>query len=250
MVRSPYPHARILRIDTARRASHARRARRVHRRGLPRRRARSRSRTIRCRKTKYDMKLHGARRRRRLHRPACAAAGRQGAPRRRGGRDGGGRDQGAGARCRRGGRGRLRGAALRLHTEDAMRPAPRRCGTRCRTTCWSTRCSATARRPTRRFAAADHVVSMDFHIGRVTGVPMEPRAALGALRRGHRPLHALCRQRRRGAPEGRALDRARHRARASCGFSPTTSAAISAPATACSSSSAWCCGRRARSAGR
>jgi carbon-monoxide dehydrogenase large subunit len=29
------------------------------------------------------------------------------------------------------------------------------------------------------FAAADHVVAMDFHIDRVTGVPMEPRAALG-----------------------------------------------------------------------
>jgi carbon-monoxide dehydrogenase large subunit len=29
------------------------------------------------------------------------------------------------------------------------------------------------------FAAADHVVTVSFHIGRVTGVPMEPRAALG-----------------------------------------------------------------------
>ena len=29
------------------------------------------------------------------------------------------------------------------------------------------------------FAAADHVVEMEFHVGRVTGVPMEPRAALG-----------------------------------------------------------------------
>ncbi len=31
----------------------------------------------------------------------------------------------------------------------------------------------------RAFASADHVVAMDFHIGRVTGVPMEPRSALG-----------------------------------------------------------------------
>jgi aerobic carbon-monoxide dehydrogenase large subunit len=31
----------------------------------------------------------------------------------------------------------------------------------------------------RAFAAASHVVSMDIHIGRVTGVPLEPRAALG-----------------------------------------------------------------------
>ncbi len=30
------------------------------------------------------------------------------------------------------------------------------------------------------FAAADHVVAMDFHVGRVTGVPLEPRAAVGA----------------------------------------------------------------------
>jgi carbon-monoxide dehydrogenase large subunit len=30
----------------------------------------------------------------------------------------------------------------------------------------------------RAFAAADHLVKMDFHIGRVTGVPLEPRAAL------------------------------------------------------------------------
>jgi carbon-monoxide dehydrogenase large subunit len=29
------------------------------------------------------------------------------------------------------------------------------------------------------FAGADHVVAMDFHIDRVTGVPLEPRAALG-----------------------------------------------------------------------
>ncbi len=29
------------------------------------------------------------------------------------------------------------------------------------------------------FARAAHVVAMDFHVGRVTGVPMEPRAALG-----------------------------------------------------------------------
>jgi aerobic carbon-monoxide dehydrogenase large subunit len=31
----------------------------------------------------------------------------------------------------------------------------------------------------RAFAAADHVVTMDVHIGRVTGVPLEPRSALG-----------------------------------------------------------------------
>src|SRR5262249_37944038 len=31
----------------------------------------------------------------------------------------------------------------------------------------------------RAFAAADHVIAMDFHVDRVTGVPLEPRAALG-----------------------------------------------------------------------
>ena len=31
----------------------------------------------------------------------------------------------------------------------------------------------------RAFARADHVVAMDFHVDRVTGVPLEPRAALG-----------------------------------------------------------------------
>ena len=31
----------------------------------------------------------------------------------------------------------------------------------------------------RAFTVADHIVEMEFHIGRVTGVPMEPRAALG-----------------------------------------------------------------------
>ena len=31
----------------------------------------------------------------------------------------------------------------------------------------------------RAFVVADHIVEMEFHIGRVTGVPMEPRAALG-----------------------------------------------------------------------
>ena len=42
------------------------------------------------------------------------------------------------------------------------------------------------------FARADHVVAMDFHIDRVTGVPLEPRAALGEYdaRSGRYTLHA------------------------------------------------------------
>src|SRR5262249_32467932 len=42
------------------------------------------------------------------------------------------------------------------------------------------------------FARADHVVAMDFHIDRVTGVPLEPRCALGEYDgpSGRYPLHA------------------------------------------------------------
>ncbi len=42
------------------------------------------------------------------------------------------------------------------------------------------------------FARADHVVAMDFHIDRVTGVPLEPRSALGAYdaASGRYTLHA------------------------------------------------------------
>jgi carbon-monoxide dehydrogenase large subunit len=44
----------------------------------------------------------------------------------------------------------------------------------------------------RAFAAADHVVKMDFHVGRVTAVTMEPRAALAQYdsATGHYTLHA------------------------------------------------------------
>jgi len=44
----------------------------------------------------------------------------------------------------------------------------------------------------RAFAAADHVVAMDFHVDRVTGVPLEPRAALAEFDAagGRYTLHA------------------------------------------------------------
>ena len=67
------------------------------------------------------------------------------------------------------------------------------------------------------FANADHVVTMDFHIDRVTGVPMEPRAALGEYDAQTGPLHAACGQRRRGAAEARAHRRPRHRRRQAAG---------------------------------
>ena len=50
MVRSPYPHARIVAIDADGGEKNAGRARRVHRRRLLGRQARRRSRTIRCRR--------------------------------------------------------------------------------------------------------------------------------------------------------------------------------------------------------
>ena len=57
--------------------------------------------------------------------------------------------------------------------------ARRPCGTRCRTTFQSILFSENRQATQAAFGAADHVVAMDFHVGRVTGVPLEPRAALG-----------------------------------------------------------------------
>ena len=47
------------------------------------------------------------------------------------------------------------------------------------------------------FAQGAHVVRLETLVQRVTGVPMEPRAAVADLRSRERPLHALRRQRRR-----------------------------------------------------
>jgi carbon-monoxide dehydrogenase large subunit len=79
-----------------------------------------------------------------------------------------------------------------LHSEDAMKPgappvwdeAPRNV----LVDTWFGDQSATDA----AFAAADHVVKMDFHIDRVTGVPLEPRAALAEYdaASGRYTLHA------------------------------------------------------------
>ena len=65
-----------------------------------------------------------------------------------------------------------------LHAQDAMAPgAPKvwdEVGDNIPVETWFGDRAATDR----AFAAADHVVKMDFHIGRVTGVPLEPRAAV------------------------------------------------------------------------
>jgi aerobic carbon-monoxide dehydrogenase large subunit len=82
--------------------------------------------------------------------------------------------------------------AFVLHSEDAMKPgaphvwdeAPRNVLV---DTWFGDRTATDA-----AFAAASHVVAMDFHIDRVTGVPLEPRAALAAYdaATGRYTLHA------------------------------------------------------------
>jgi carbon-monoxide dehydrogenase large subunit len=65
-----------------------------------------------------------------------------------------------------------------LHSEDAMKPgAPPVWDDAPQNTLVDTWFGDTAA-TNGAFAAADHVVAMDFHIDRVTGVPLEPRAAL------------------------------------------------------------------------
>ena len=154
-----------------------------------------------------------ARRRSRLHRTAYAVASRQGTPRRRGGRDGDCRNQGAGARRCRSRRGRLRGTALR-HP----------CGRR-----HASRRTAGVGRDERQHVGRDLVRRprcdrQGLCRRRPRGEARSPhrprhrradRAASGgcALRFRGRQVHALCRLGRRGAAEERALEGARHRAR-------------------------------------
>ena len=63
------------------------------------------------------------------------------------------------------------------------------------------------------FARAAHVVRFETWVQRVTGVPLEPRAAVGVLRPGKRPLHVVRRQRRHQSPEARARHHSRRRGR-------------------------------------
>ena len=46
-------------------------------------------------------------------------------------------------------------------------------------------------KPRRAFARAAHVVTKKFHIGRVTGVPMEPRSALGQYDAARSPICSM-----------------------------------------------------------
>ena len=179
-------------------------------------------------------------------RPACAAAGRQGPPRRRGGRHGGGRTS-AGARRRGSVEVTTRSCPSSTIPGSDAPGAP---------AIWAEVPDNVlvdtlfGDRDGHRTGVcrADHVVRIEFHIGRVTAAPMEPRAAVAQYdRSGRYTLYAggggAVRQKRElAAVLGIAPE--------SCASSPMTSAAISAPAIACTWSSAWCCGRRARSGGR
>ena len=187
------------------------RARRVHRRRLPRRQSRADP----ARSAAEDPRRPEAARagrRQGLHRTAHAAAGRQGAPCRRGGGDGGRRDQEPGARRRRGGRGRLRRAAVRhpLRGRDQARraggvgrAAEQHAGRDLLRRPRGDRQGVRRRRPRRQARPAYRARHR-----------RAARAARGGreLRQADRPLHALCRFRRRGAAEARAGDGARHQA--------------------------------------
>ena len=221
------------------------RARRVHRRRLRRRQAQAHS----ARSGAEDQIRHEAARagrRRGVHRPAYAAARRQGAPCRRGGRHGGGRDQGAGDGCRRSGRGAAtRNCRSCCIPKTRCGPARRRSGTKCRTTssvdtqfgdaagdrrgvrarraCRDARNSMSAASPACRWSRAPRSAHYDAATGRYTLYA----GSGGAVRQ-----------------KSELVDRARRSRPRRCACFRTTSAAISAPATASSSNSAWCCGRR------
>ena len=206
MVRSPHPHARI--VASTRRAPSAMpgvlgvfTGADCRADGLAADPARSAA------EDQIRHEAHRARRRHGLHRPASAAAGRQGAPCRRGGRDGGGRD----AWRRRStpprrSRSTTRSCPASTDSEDAhARPARRRCGTRCRTTSWSTPGSATATATDRAFAARRPCRARWTSTSAASPACRWSRARRSAhYDADDRPLHALCRQRRRGAAEARA----------------------------------------------
>jgi len=66
-----------------------------------------------------------------------------------------------------------------LHSEDAMRPGAPVIWDEAPDNILVDTLFGDQEATDRAFAVAAHVVAKDFHVGRVTGVPMEPRAALG-----------------------------------------------------------------------
>ena len=93
------------------------------------------------------------------------------------------------------------------------------------------RCRRRRRRPRRRSRAPPHVAKFDTWVQRVTGVPIEPRAAVGVYDKATGKLHPARRLGRRGAAEARARRDPRRAGETTCGSCAATSAAISAPAT-------------------
>src|SRR5580658_1570370 len=67
-----------------------------------------------------------------------------------------------------------------LHSEDAMRPGAPAIWNEVPDNVLVDTKFGDAEATDRAFAGAAHVVARDFHVGRVTGVPMEPRAALAS----------------------------------------------------------------------
>ncbi|MGP0090857.1 MAG: xanthine dehydrogenase family protein molybdopterin-binding subunit [Xanthobacteraceae bacterium] len=78
------------------------------------------------------------------------------------------------------------------HSEDAMRPGAPRLWDEAPSNILVDTTFGDVAATDRAFAGAAHVVTMDFHVGRVTGVPMEPRAALAHFdaATGRYTLHA------------------------------------------------------------
>ena len=150
----------------------ARRARRADRRRRGRRRPR-----------RHPLRLADQEQGRLGHGRAAAPGPRagQGAARRRSGRHGDRRDQGAGRATRPSS---SRSTTIRCpavaHLQATPSPtARRRCGTRRPATSASTGTSATPRPPTPQFAGAAHVVSIDLANNRIAPNAIEPRAANG-----------------------------------------------------------------------
>ena len=114
----------------------------------------------------------------------------------------------------------------------------------CDTTFGDTEATAAA------FAGADHVLGMTFRIGRITGVPLEPRAALAAFDPDSGRYTTLRGQQRCGAPQAPDCRRRWERIPMRCASFASMSAATSVPRTGCTPSTASPFGPPGDSVGR
>ena len=198
------------RSTTARGARRRRRARGAHRRRSSGRRAEADPAPAAAAR---PARHHAAqsRRQRAVDHAALSAAGRQGPLRRRGGGDGGRHVDRRRQGRRRAGRRRLRAARsrspARWRRPSNGAPAVFNDGSNI---CIDAEVGDAAATEA-AFTRAAHVVALDTQVQRVTGVPMEPRAAVGVYDARDRPLHAARRQRQCGAAEGRARRHPRRR---------------------------------------